>query len=284
MYSNSGYLDNRIIDVEDVSKPLIVESCGTYHLRTQPAIHTLRPHGRKDYQLLYLASGKAHFFFHQKEQVLSAGQMVLYRPGEPQRYSFSSRDQTEIYWVHFTGSQVEEILEHHQIAFLGNSFHTGTSPEYPQLFRQMIQELQICRPCFEELLPLLLQQIFLLIHRQLLDVPHTNRKIQKEVEQAAHFFNEHFNTPICIEAYAASLHISTCWFIRAFKQFTGMTPVQYITSIRISTAQNLLESTNYNVNEIAAIVGYDNPLYFSRIFKKQTGSSPTEYRNRLFQV
>lgn len=72
--------------------------------------------------------------------------------------------------------------------------------------------------------------------------------------------------------------MSTCWFIRNFKQYTKMTPLQYILSIRIANAQSLLETTLYSMTEIASIVGYDNPLYFSRIFKKQTGLSPSEYR------
>ena len=58
-------------------------------------------------------------------------------------------------------------------------------------------------------------------------------------------------------------------------------PMQYILSIRINNAVSLLETTDYNVTEISNIVGYDNPLYFSRIFKKQKGVSPSEYRKTL---
>ena len=57
--------------------------------------------------------------------------------------------------------------------------------------------------------------------------------------------------------------------------------MQFITSIRITNSQMLLETTNYAVNEIAHIVGYDNPLYFSRLFHKQKGCSPSEYRKLL---
>ena len=75
--------------------------------------------------------------------------------------------------------------------------------------------------------------------------------------------------------------MSTSWFIRGFKEYTGFTPMQYILSVRIANAQGLLETTDYNVSEISRIVGYDNPLYFSRIFRKQCGVSPSDFRRRL---
>ncbi len=82
MYINSAYLNNSLIDFKDKSRPLIVGSCGTYHLYTHPRLPTHRPRGRLDFQLLYIASGKAHFYFDNsdKDTVVHAGQMVLYRP------------------------------------------------------------------------------------------------------------------------------------------------------------------------------------------------------------
>ena len=92
---------------------------------------------------------------------------------------------------------------------------------------------------------------------------------------------EHYNEEICIEDYAQKHHMSTSWFIRNFKQYTGSTPMQYILSIRIYNAEALLQNEQYNVTEISNIVGYDNPLYFSRIFKKVKGLSPSEYRKNI---
>lgn len=60
-----------------------------------------------------------------------------------------------------------------------------------------------------------------------------------------------------------------------------MTPAQYIQSLRMTNAQYLLEQSANNVSEIANIVGYDNPLYFSRLFKKHFGVSPAQYRKQL---
>ena len=75
--------------------------------------------------------------------------------------------------------------------------------------------------------------------------------------------------------------MTPCWFIQNFKKVTKYTPAQYIVSLRIHNAMNLFETTRYNVSQIAAAVGYDNPLYFSRLFKKHTGMTPTEYKQRI---
>ena len=101
------------------------------------------------------------------------------------------------------------------------------------------------------------------------------------MEHAVQFFHENFSADIDISNYAASLHMSTCWFIRSFKQYVGVPPCKYLTSIRINKAKELLESTDCPVSEIGSIIGYENPLYFSRIFKKQTGLSPAAYRKVL---
>lgn len=279
MYTNSGYLHNSLIDFMDKTKPLIIGSCGTYHLYTQPKLPTYRPHGRIDYQIIYIASGKAHFFFDGKEQIVNAGHMVLYRPKEVQKYVYYGTDQTEAYWVHFTGKDVKKILKNYGFPEKAHVFYTGTLTEYRRLFGEMIHELQLCKPHYEDLLAILLQQLLILISRQFTEDRKLNSYAQNEIIHATQYFSEHYNTDICIEKYAASRHMSTCWFIRVFKQYNHLTPMQYILSVRMANAQNLLETTNYNVTEIAEIVGYDNPLYFSRVFKKHTGYSPSDYRN-----
>ncbi len=280
MYINCAYLNNSLIDFMDKSKPLIVGSCGTYHLYTRPKLPTHRPKGRLDFQLLYVASGKAHFYFGKGDEdtVVPAGNMVVYRPKEPQKYVYYGSEQTEVYWVHFTGNNVKNILRSYGIADGMHVIHTGTSLEFTRIFKQMIQELHQCREDYKELLTLLLHQLLIHIHRQLAKTK--NDYLDHEMELAMQYFNENYNVEISIEDYAASRGMSVSWFIRNFKQYTSTTPMQYIVSLRITNAQMLLETTSYNVTEIGNIVGYDNPLYFSRIFKKCKGVSPSEYRKQ----
>ena len=68
MHINSGYLNNSRTDFKDNSTPLVVGSCGTYRLKTRPKLPTYWQKGRRDYQILYVANGKTHFWFDGKEE------------------------------------------------------------------------------------------------------------------------------------------------------------------------------------------------------------------------
>ena len=152
MYINSGYLNNSRLPFKDKSKPLIVGSCGTYRLQTVKKMPTWRPRGRLDYQLLYVVSGKAHFYFGDEEQTVTAGHMVLFQPRQEQHYEYFGTDKPEVYWVHFTGSNVKNILRKYEIPLDKAVFYSGVSATYAYLFKEMINELQTCHTGFEELL------------------------------------------------------------------------------------------------------------------------------------
>ena len=253
MYLNCGYMNNSAIDFKDKSKPLIVGSCGTYRLLTKPKLPTYRPRGRLDYQLIYISAGKAYFHFNNKdnETVITAG-------------------------------DVKNILRKYGISDDLHYFFVGTSLEYERIYKKMISELQRCQDHYEELLTILMQQLLIGIHREL----QKDRKISdiyldNEMDMATQYFSDNYSSEISIEEYATSRGMSISWFIRNFKKYSGTTPMQSIVSARISNAQLLLETTKYSISEISRIVGYDNPLYFSRLFHKVKGFSPSEYRKNI---
>lgn len=290
MYINSAYIkDPNIKDLKklqerDRKNPLSVRSCGNYKLLSKKILPTYRPNGRPDYQLIYIAAGVAHFFFSEEdtETIIPAGTFVLYRPHEYQRYIYYNSDHTEVFWIHFSGNDVENILEQLGIPDDIHTMTTGTKILYAELFKEIISEIQQRKTGYEYMIDYCFRQLLIHISRDSnISRTNTDNYIQKEIELAQQYFNNHYTENLNIEEYASSRGMSISWFIRNYKSYTGTTPLQYILDRRIANAQILLESTDYSINEISNIVGYDNQLYFSRLFTKQKGISPKKYRELM---
>ncbi len=94
------------------------------------------------------------------------------------------------------------------------------------------------------------------------------------------YFKEHFSDPIMLSRYAASLGISHVTFTNRFVQFTGITPMEYLNRIRMHNACELLSVSDLPISVISNRCGYDNQFYFSRVFHRRMGISPTDYRKQ----
>lgn len=279
LYVNSGYLFNTRVPFKEKKMPLRILSAGTYQLYTWPKFPTWRPKGRVDWQIIYIAAGVGHFFLDGHEVNVPAGNMILYQPKQQQKYFYYGKDKTQVWFVHFTGRDVRSILKHYEIPTDGYILHTGISREYEDLFRQMRDELVKCSWGYEEMLTFLFRVLLLTMRRRMKeDAPRISGFVQDEIDRAKAYFEEHYNAEISIEQYAASRSMSTSWFNRSFRNSVGTSPMQYILEIRIRNAQTLLETTDYSVADIASVIGYDNPMYFSRLFRKAKGLSPAKYR------
>ncbi|HHV98398.1 MAG TPA: response regulator [Clostridiaceae bacterium] len=115
--------------------------------------------------------------------------------------------------------------------------------------------------------------------KAILDQRSDYSKVQ--VERAIEYIRQNYNdTEISLNSVCKHLFISVSYFSLIFKNNTGKTFIEYLTSVRIEKAMELLRTTNLRSYEISKKVGYDDPHYFSSIFKKETGMSPTEYREK----
>ncbi|MDR1772732.1 MAG: AraC family transcriptional regulator [Hungatella sp.] len=264
------------IDKPSSDRPLMVISCGHSVFINPEFKAAKRPNGRRDYQLLYLRSGKATYTIHGKDHLLTPGHIVFYHPSEPQFYSYDSRDTPDVYWIHFTGGNVPKELENLGL-FSARIFYPKCNLIFDQLFDQIILELQLKKQYYYSIADSRFRELLCLMAREISTLNEVTAPHTREIEQAVNIFHTRFNQPFNITDYAASCHMNVCWFTRLFKRQLGVSPQQYLTNIRISRACELL-AQGFRVAETSEIVGYQDPLYFSRIFKKHTGQSPSQYR------
>ena len=103
---------------------------------------------------------------------------------------------------------------------------------------------------------------------------------QNIVEKAVNYINEHFADDIDISVLAQKFNCSEGHFYRLFKKRIGLTPVSYISKVRMQNAAQWLMRSDLKISQISNLVGYHDQFYFSRIFRKTAGLSPKEYRDK----
>lgn len=108
-----------------------------------------------------------------------------------------------------------------------------------------------------------------------------NKRAEKSktiIETAKDYIRDNFHKDISLDDISRAVNISPYYFSKIFKEETGENFIEYLTNIRIDKAKELLSGTEYSMKEICSMVGYSDPNYFSRSFKKHVGVTPTEFK------
>ncbi len=276
-----AYLIDKNTFFSDNETPLVINSCGNpIYPVDEKRKPNYKPNGRPDYQVIYIVRGKGTFYFEDGvSQELSAGDLALYRPLETQYYLYTPDEETAVYWIHFTGKCVEELLINNLFHVNQHYVHVGVYYKLETICQDIVKELYNKNTDYNQILSLLLQQFFILSKRFM----HANVPkgyTQQMMEHAGNYFYEHYNQEINIRCYAISQNMSISSFINNFKAYYGKTPLEYIINLRINVAQSLLENDSLSISEISTLVGYDNNMYFCKLFKQRIGITPSDYRKR----
>ncbi len=277
MRMDAGYFYGHDVDDAGEEHSIFVLSCGHYQLIKRQEFETFRREGRQDWQLLYIAGGKAHFYLPEGEQTAGKGEAFLYPPGQPQRYGYVLKEKPDVYWLHFSGTQAAALLKKAGLPAL-TVFHPGVHSDCVMLLDRIIRELQLCGLYSQELAAAHAQALIYLLSRGMKEKAGPQSAASPEIQQLVEWIHRHPEESLSMTAYARRANMSVSTFIRKFRAHTGLPPQRYITRQRIYHARELMISSQMSITDIARIVGYDNPLYFSRMFKKETGMSPRAYR------
>lgn len=236
-----------------------------------------------DYFLLhYVVSGKGTFRCMGKEYSLAAGDSFFIFPGELSSYASDEESPWLYRWIGFRGNQAEAILNQISISQHSPTVNTGSRKQLPVLFHQIEAALRKansnCDLQTGGYLRLLLAEYAL---NRAVYHPEQRKPLsdaQRQVEQAIRWITLQYSQPVSIDSMAQSLGYHRTHLSKIFKAHTGMSPMNFLLKIRMERAKLLLLQQDLTIENIASSVGFADPLYFSKQFKKWSGSSPTEFR------
>jgi len=117
-----------------------------------------------------------------------------------------------------------------------------------------------------------------LLERARVEVSPERDMLMRKILPSLYYINENIYKDLKLEDIAGKSNLSSTYFHRIFKQLFQATPVNYMIERRMSAARQMLTTTDLSVRDIAWRAGYENEFYFSRIFKKHVGMSPSEFR------
>ena len=250
--------------------PLIVNNTGNF--TSKKPFSTDNVGGREDYYLLYLIKGELRVRLDEAIWVAHSGDVVLFPPKYRYRYEYDAREPLEYFFVHFTGSYAEKLLRDCGFSPLPYAAHTAADHRICEAFHKLFEHTQKQDFLQKQRLACALEEILLTVAKS------TREAAGRSLESSLRMIHNGYHTELNIPALAKAENLSHSRYIEVFRKQTGLSPTAYVIRLRMQVACDLLESTDLSVAQIARMVSYDDPHFFSKLFKKHVGISPTQYR------
>ncbi len=274
---NQAYyrLKNNFTDVF-VDNSYLITNCAGLCVMNNSFINHM-PHGRKDYYIQYLISGNLKVFLKEETKEMKPGQLIVYYPNTEYRYGMYDNKELIYYWVHFTGTGADELIRNSNIANR-QILDIGIDDELIGLYDDIFKEFIIRDDNFENAVAADILKILVLLNRKIQSNVLNTESLNKNIYQSLDYIHKNFSSKIKISTLAEIEHFSISHYMNMFHKCTGITPIQYITELRLNRACELLSQSDLSIGKISESVGYADQLYFSRIFRRNIGVTPSRYR------
>lgn len=236
--------------------------------------HQMRRRQPPNYLLIYCVKGRGKLSIAGEQCEVAAGDLIILPAGVAHAYGANPDEPWSIYWVHFDGRLAQAYAE-----FLAIERPKISIGNLPNLIAEF-ESLLALRHSSYTLAPFVHGASLLktLLTGLTDSIAHARQGGGMDLTVLAGLMQRRLNGELDLEDLAKVAHLSKFHFIRRFRQLTGNTPIQYFIHLKMQHACRLLDSSEDPIKRIAAEVGYEDPYYFSRIFKRVIGVSPQHYR------
>src|SRR5690554_1044833 len=241
--------------------------------------HQVKRQKHTDYLLIFCHRGRGHFRTNHIQGELKAGQLLLLPSGEAHAYAASVDQPWSIYWAHFQGSAATACMDFLELSL---SQPVLTLSRWRQLIPVVtdLLNLQTQRHQFTAAVVAasLLQRI---IAELPCLTPVAQAPAEFDLAALERFMYDNSHRDLSLDDFAQFAGLSRFHFSKKFKQFAGTSPMRYFNQIRVKLACQLLDNSTDSIRQISQQLGFEDPYYFSRLFKKTMGISPQYYRESI---
>lgn len=253
----------------------------TGFLRALPE-YVCKPRILDDYCLIFLSSGSGYFDCSGKSYSINTNDAFFLFPGVLHSYGTDIKDLMSQWWIGFKGPEASILL--HDL---------GISPEAPVMKgiknSEFLIKIDKIVNTYTESSPSAflkasgsLYKLFGILADEhtpkLANTVEENRKVSKPIQRATSFIEANYPHEISLEKVASYCNLSRTWFVTRFKEELGISPSEYLSATRLNKSKQYLKDTELSIMEISYSVGFQDPQYFSRFFKKYEGMTPSEFR------
>ena len=242
--------------------------------------HWMQRQQHDDNLLIYCAEGHGYVETEQFSGPVKPGDLLLLPKGYRHSYRADTRKPWTIYWIHFCGKRSEQLIASLDYQSEQPIVHLGRQPLLVADFKRLLSLRQSGYS----------HSTFIYgasLVRQILC--YLALEVRNKTAITRHNFNldsihslmlENIHSSLDLETLASSVNLSKYHFSTKYKQLTGYPPIQHFIHMKMERACDLLDTSQLSIKEVSARLGYEDPLYFSRQFRKTMGVSPTAYRKQ----
>lgn len=234
-------------------------------------------------EISFILEGEVVYHVDQKVLTLNAGNLLLFNPGVD--HWEEQLSETRSHQLHI-GIKNVSLTGLARNVFPNNQAYLQLDRDLAEILSkawQIIAELNEQKSEHNLMVKSLVTEILVLILRGLEKrqpiqplMSQTKIRQQKLVNHTVYYLENHYMEEITLEMLAKKLFVSPTFLSKIFKEAMGVSPINYLIKIRLERSKVLLTNEEMSVKEIAGFVGYSDALYFSKLFKKYYGESPTK--------
>lgn len=233
-------------------------------------------------EIIYICEGEGTFIINNKSYTAKKGDILIYNAGIIHEEYSNPTNPLVTFFCGISNLAIDQLRELSIIPL--DLEPVIRKNEYSDLigiyFSHIFEESSLKAAGYEIICQGLLTSSIALIHRaiKLQNLKSETTESNTLAHRIKEFIDKNYKKNIKLEDIADALYINKYYLSHVFKEQMQITPINYLINRRIGEAKNLLVSTELKIGEIARIMGYDNPNYFTLLFKKMTGETPKQFK------